>query len=284
VLPSSIISEVEEQTGLRAGDASPVSGGDINRACKLQMNDGQLLFLKWNQQAPARMFETEAKGLQLLSAPNTGLFIPEAIAFGRNWLLMEYLQTGPPGADAPEEFGRSLGRLHRSSNDDFGLDHDNFIGRLPQSNRKHSGWHEFFISERIEPQIRMATDSGKFDRSINQVFKRFTLNTKNLFPEEPPALLHGDLWSGNYAFTKNGSASVYDPAVYYGHREMDIGMTLLFGGFSSGFYRGYNEVYPLEKKYKSRVDVCQLYPLLVHANLFGGGYVQRSRSILKSYA
>jgi fructosamine-3-kinase len=173
--------------------------------------------------------------------------------------------------------------MHRQTNDKFGLDHDNYIGSLNQSNKFHSTWAEFFIEERLMPQLKIAFDNKIIQRSFTRLADQLFPRLHNLCPVERPALLHGDLWSGNFMPTQDGSPCIYDPAVYYGHREMDIAMTKLFGGFDDNFYDAYNENFPLEKEWLKRVDLCNLYPLLVHVNLFGGSYIRQAETTLKQY-
>ena len=194
------------------------------------------------------------------------------------------MEEGGGKSTSSLEFGKKLGRLHKSTSDYFGLDYDNYIGKLPQSNTKHSNWFDFFALERIEPQVRMGIESGKLSRPILKSVEGFYKKLGSILPTEKPALLHGDLWSGNFMFTKSGGVSIYDPAVYYGHREMDLAMTRLFGGFSANFYEGYNEQFPLSGGFDSRVSIYNLYPILVHANLFGGSYCRQAENIINRYA
>lgn len=213
--------------------------------------------------------------------PQSGLIIPEVYLVGDDFLLMEYIEENNFGNSYL--FGSQLAQLHRKSNELFGLDHPNYIGRLPQSNRYHAHWLEFFVRERLEPQVKMAIDSGKLSADFAHIFERVMNYTYIIFPDEPPALLHGDLWAGNYMFTNNEETAIYDPAVYYGHREMDIAMTKLFGGFDKEFYRGYNDMYPLEPGFEERLKLCNLYPILVHANLFGGSYIHQAEQLLRQF-
>ena len=260
---------------------TPIHGGDINHGARIQTDSGEYYFLKWNQRTPKNMFEAEANGLKLLASAESGLVIPEVYLIGDDFLLMEFLQENNFGNSYV--FGTQLAQLHRKSNELFGLDHSNYIGRLPQSNRYHAEWLEFFVRERLEPQVKMAIDAGKLNVDFHRIFDRVMNYTYVIFPDEPPALLHGDLWAGNYMFTQKGETAIYDPAVYFGHREMDIAMTKLFGGFDAEFYHGYNDIYPLESGFEERLKLCNLYPVLVHANLFGGNYVHQAEQLLRHF-
>jgi len=283
MLPEQIIKKIQSFLHLEITGLYPQSGGDINEASILTFETGSKYFLKWNASASDSMFETETKGLELISNAKTELVIPDVILYGKSFLLMSVVDHEPGNSDSDFNFGIELAKLHRHTSDFFGLNHDNFIGKLYQKNTLHHKWADFFISERVEPQIKLGIDSGTFSNSIIGKIRRLSSNIDNIFPKEPSALLHGDLWSGNYMFTKNGKASVYDPAVYYGHREMDLAMTRLFGGFSSEFYEGYNSYYPLSDGFEQRITLCNLYPILVHANLFGGGYVNQAFKIIDRF-
>lgn len=281
MIPESIKFLIEAHNGDTIVSDSILHGGDINKASKIEMKSGNSLFLKWNDTAPEDMFEKEARALEILSSANTELEIPQVIGFGNMFLLLEFLEESPTGNAF--NFGVQLAKLHRSSNELFGFDESNYIGKLTQSNKYHADWLEFFIRERIEPQVRLAIDSNKLSSKYHSIFDRVMNYTYVVFPDEPPALLHGDLWAGNYMFTKDGRASIYDPALYFGHREMDIAMSKLFGGFDEEFYNGYNEEYPLKRGFEERIKLCNLYPILVHANLFGGSYIDQAESILKRF-
>lgn len=281
MIPERIKHTIEEKFNDQVVSIKPQSGGDINHAAILQFETSAPIFLKWNVNAPKTMFEAEAKGLKLLA--NSNLVVPEVLLTGDTFLVMSLLKEGSGYSESSFQFGIELAKLHRSTSEHFGLDHDNFIGRLPQSNTQHSDWADFFVSERIVPQVKMGVDSGRLSQTMGTQMGQFAKTIFDLFPEESPALLHGDLWSGNYMFTEYGTVSIYDPAVYYGHREMDMAMTRLFGGFSSHFYEGYNSEYPLSDGHEKRVALCNLYPVLVHANLFGGGYCQQAEAIFSNY-
>jgi len=281
MIPSRIQQVIEEETGLFVSGSEQLSGGDINQAARLDMMSGERFFIKWNTDAPDDMFKAEAEGLRLMASSATELNIPEIYLEHKEFLLLEFLEESRSGNFY--EFGRQLAIMHRHTEDTFGLDHANYIGRLPQSNTHQPDWMEFFVRERLEPQIKMAVDSGKLPPKYAHTFDRPFNYTYIRFPDEPPALVHGDLWGGNFMFTADQKAAVFDPAVYFGHREMDLAMTRLFRGFNPDFYKGYQDEYPLEDGYEERFKLCNLYPILVHANLFGGGYVDQAQALIDRF-
>lgn len=292
-MTGSVKSHIEKVLSLKydssffINNITSVSGGSINDAYKIETGT-MCFFAKLNEAgAFPGMYEAEIKGLELLEK-NSGIKIPKPVVADtidkKCILILEYIEPGIKNIESFEHFGYLLAEMHRKSNDRFGLDHDNYIGLLKQSNNFHSGWTEFFIEERLSKQLQMAYDQKKISRTLLSLFDRLYAKLHNLFPVGKPALLHGDLWSGNYMVTKEGRPCIFDPAVYYGHREMDLAMTKLFGGFPEEFYRAYLEYFPLEKGWKERMDLCNLYPLLVHVNLFGGGYTGEVEMIVKRFA
>lgn len=283
MIPEHIKSEIEDHFNEKVINFKSQSGGDINDAAIITLETEAIYFLKWNTNASTSMFHTETKGLKLLSDAKTSLLIPKTLLSGNDFLLLSVIETGTKTTNSDLEFGIELAKLHQCSASQFGLDHDNFIGKLPQSNTTHTNWADFFITERIEPQIKMGVDSGKFSPELIQKVDKIHSVIQSSFPEEAPALLHGDIWSGNYMYSVDGAVSIYDPAVYFGHREMDISMTRLFGGFSDQFYEGYNSAFPLAEDFEQRVSIYNLYPVLVHVNLFGGGYIQQAKRILDRF-
>lgn len=285
MLSSSSLEFLEHMIGdVNITQHSTVSGGDINKAYKLQTNKGDY-FVKSNDalRYPG-MLEAEAKGLELL-AKKTEFTIPKVVAVGEynkdSCLILHFLQKRSEKSDFWIDFGQKLAKMHRKTQKSFGLDHDNYIGSLRQTNHKHSSWVEFYIQERLEPQLKMAMDAKEITSAKS--FEKLFVLLGDIYPNEPPALLHGDLWGGNYMVDSAGEPTLIDPAVYYGHREMDIAMTKLFGGFNNEMYHSYNDHLPLEKGWENRLDISQLYPLLVHVNLFGGSYVNSVMRIVDRY-
>lgn len=283
-----IISLIEKKTGRNQNFISsrPLSGGDINQAAKIETHDGNW-FVKWNRaDAFPGMFEAEARGLDLLRETHE-IFVPAVVGTGQSEnmsvLVLEYIESGRQKPDFSTIFGQQLASMHKHSNPTFGLDHDNYIGSLPQNNSKSDNWIDFFINQRLLFQGKMAVEKGRAGADLLKQIENLASCLPDFFPVEPPSLLHGDLWSGNYMVGPKGEPAIIDPAVYYGHRLMDIGMSKLFGGFSHEFYRAYNEEYPMEQNWQEAAEIANLYPLLVHVNLFGGGYMSSVKSILRRF-
>lgn len=264
--------------------ASSLSGGCINHVHRLQTSIGDFC-IKYNlRDRFPEMFTCEADGLALLKSAGEihtpGVFCTdEAGSFA--YILLEFIDQGRKNLFFMQDFGRSLARLHRHTAGYFGHDMDNYMGSLQQSNTKYTDWNSFFVEERLKKQVSLA--SGYFSSSDFAAFERLYTRLDELLPVEPPAMLHGDLWGGNYMVTPDGKACLIDPAAYYGHREVDIAMTTLFGGFDEHFYASYQEEYPLEKGWQARLDIFKLYPLLIHLNLFGSGYLGSIVSIIRRF-
>lgn len=263
-----------------------IGGGSINDAWRIDTNEGRF-FLKTNSgdRFPS-MFEAEADGLDRLREVNA-IGIPRVLGHGEDhdttWLLLEWVESTDHKQEFWKDFGKRLAKLHKHTADRFGLERNNYIGSLVQRNDQESDWAQFFTRQRLEPMLKLARDKRKVEAGMAFRFERLFLQLDQLFPKEPPSLLHGDLWSGNFVAGPDGSPWLLDPAVYYGHREMDIAMTMLFGGFDQALYESYNAEYPLEAGWKDRVEICNLYPLMVHVNLFGGSYAQQVEAILQRY-
>jgi fructosamine-3-kinase len=271
---------VARALGSAVRSARPVSGGDINSAHEMTLTDGRVVFVKSNFVADPTMFAAEARGLAWL-AEARALRVPEVLGVGDTFLVLERISPARRRADFDERLGRALAALHRFGAPGFGLDHDNFIGRLPLSNTPAPTWPEFYRARRLEPQLRLARDAGLCSSAMARGFDRlFSVLEERVGPAEPPARLHGDLWGGNVIGDETGVACLIDPAVYGGHREVDLAMMRLFGGFGHHVFAAYEEAWPLSPGHEDRVPLYQLYFLMVHVNLFGGSYVAQAEGAL----
>ncbi|NJD10317.1 MAG: fructosamine kinase family protein [Gemmatimonadetes bacterium] len=261
-------------------DAIRVGGGCISTTLQVRLQGGPPVFLKLAPPEPpgGALLKAEADSLAVLGKAGE-VRVPEVLAAGTGWLALEWLEPGPPGPQAWERLGAGLARLHRqgSKASGFGWPTDNFIGSLPQANGPPPDWACFWRARRLEPQLVRARDAGLLRRSEALAFTPLldrlpTLRAAGGF--EGPALLHGDLWGGNVHLLADGEPAIIDPACYHGHREVDLAMAALFGGFGRGFYQAYDHEWPLERAgLEERRAAYQLYYLLVHVNLFGRGYL-----------
>ncbi len=264
-----------------------VQGGDISEAFILEWKK-ELFFVKYNTSLYAKdMFEKETRALISINGICPGS-VPKPIkvlhAKGKGAIIvMEYISKSPGSAQSEKKLAVNLSELHWFTSNHFGYEEDNYIGLLPQSNQTHDNYISFYLHERVIPQTRMAAIKRLVPEFWAEKLSQSESLLQSIIPKEEPSFLHGDLWSGNVLHGKNGNAYFIDPAVYFGHREADIAMTMLFGGFSSEFYRMYQQSYPMEKEWRSRMDIHQLYYLLVHLNLFGSSYFHRVNSIMTAY-
>jgi len=257
-----------------------LGGGDINEAFGARLADGRDVFLKTHPRPPATMYPREAAGLRWL-ADAAALRVPEVLYVSERVLVLERVAPGRPTADTDEALGRGLAALHRAGADGFGWPEDNFIGSLPQDNGTEDDWPTFYARRRLEPQLRMAADAGRATSAMRRGFDALFAKLDRLVgPAEPPSRLHGDLWGGNWMVDADGAPVLIDPAVYGGHREVALAMMRLFGGFSPRVFAAYEAAWPLADGAAERVDLYQLYPLMVHVNLFGGGYSASVERIL----
>jgi len=272
--------------------AEMVHGGSINECFVLHTTQGDF-FLKRNDAVEfPEMFEHEKEGLQLLHQAGA-LQVPKVYFSGSfkssSYLVLEFLEkddrikSETNSAKGWEVLGHGLARIHQQHGEHYGWKNQNYIGSLIQVNQENSSWWNFYVQQRLEPMAMKALLEKKISRNLYEQFQKLYVKLEHLFPIELPALLHGDLWSGNVMILDVDKAALFDPAVYYGHREMDIAMSKLFGGFHPRFYKAYQESFPLQSGWEERVEIAQLYPLLVHACLFGGGYPKQIEAILKKW-
>ena len=252
-----------------------IAGGDVNQAFRVDLADGRRVFVKHRADAPAGVFGAEAQGLDWLRIAG-GPRVPEVVAVRDEtprFLALEWIERGSPAADHDDALGRALAALHAAGPATFGLEHDNFIATLPQPNAPAATWPEFYATRRLEPLVRHCADAGRLRPATVARVARLTDRLADLCgPAEPPARLHGDLWCGNAIVDALGAPVLIDPAVYGGHREVDLAMMRLFGGFSPRVFDAYEEAFPLAPGHEARVGLWQLWPLLVHVALFGGSY------------
>ncbi|TRU83950.1 MAG: fructosamine kinase family protein [Microcystis novacekii Mn_MB_F_20050700_S1] len=260
----------------------PVSGGCINQGYAVSGN-GLIYFVKINQANQEAMFAAEALGLKQIHATKT-IRVPEPICWGiadkSSYLVLEWLEFGGGNSQSWEKMGQNLAHLHQVSlSDRFGWHCNNTIGSTPQINTISNNWADFFAHQRIGYQLRLAKERGGNFPDEDQVIPAISEILSHHQPH--PSLVHGDLWSGNAAITVDGEPVILDPATYWGDREVDLAMTELFGGFPAAFYRGYNDVFPLDAGYQKRKTLYNLYHILNHFNLFGGGYASQANRMLQ---
>jgi len=260
----------------------PVGGGCINNGSLLETANGANFFLKTNRSAPEELFAREAEGLQELRKGGE-LRVPQAYVWGADYILMEDLAPALRAADYWEELGRGLAKIHGHTSPRFGFEHDNYLGSTPQPNPWTADGYAFFAEQRLGFQARLARDTGGLTGSEATLVGRLAARLPELVPPQPAARLHGDLWGGNAISDGRGRPALIDPAVYYGWPEAELGMTVLFGGFEPRFYAAYEEERPLEKGWRQRLPIYNLYHLLNHLNLFGAGYHTQVMEIVKRF-
>lgn len=285
--------EIERSTAKAARPAGSraVAGGSINETRLLELRDGRRFFVKSNAGGElAHVFEREAEGLEALrraAQPIDGLRVPAAVgqgeANGRSFLVLEAIETGRAGPSFHADFGRALAELHRgSAGERYGFENDNYLGATPQPNAWTGDWVDFWRRHRLGDQLERAQHAGLADRTLDRLGQRLLDRLDDFLPPHPHAcLLHGDLWGGNYLVDEQGRAVLIDPAAYYGHREADIAMTRLFGGFPPAFERAYEQAWPFEPGSAPRLLIYELHHLLNHLNLFGRGYLGSCHSHLR---
>ncbi len=262
------------------------SGGSINQSYLIQ-TENKKFFCKTNSlsQFPS-LFAGEVSGLQILR--ETKVFrIPELIYSGGKGdtqiLVLEFISPGIRTENFWKLFGEKLAMLHSVHSMECGLEEDNYMGSLPQSNRKSESWTSFFLEERIRPQVDLAARSGFLQAPHLLQFEKLYKALPEIFPDDKISLLHGDLWSGNFLCDEFDSPVLIDPALYFGSRHMDLAMTTLFGGFDPAFYDSYRYYFQFPANYREIWELCNLYPLLVHLNLFGSSYLKAITSTISRF-
>jgi len=263
---------------------TPVGGGSIARSGIAETESGKRFFIK-SYGKNKKILQNEVNGLNELRKGKE-IKIPQVIAVTDEHLVLEFIETGKRKNNFSELFGVKLARLHKIKSDKFGFYENNFIGYTPQINLpENNNWLEFYWENRLLYQFKLAENNGYADAVLRKLFLKLEKQLTEIIggTEEMPALLHGDLWSGNYMVDVKGNPVLIDPAVYYGHREAELGMTKLFGGFDPVFYEAYNNEYPLLPEWEYRIDFYMLYHVLNHLNLFGYTYYSQVVSIIKKY-
>jgi len=265
-----------------------VGGGDIHDAYRVDTPQGRV-FVKTNDRPLPEIFQKEARGLEALAAAckvDGLLSVPRVLGVGDDFLALAWIDEGRgAGAETGRRLGEGLAALHRHTSPTYGWTEDNWIGSLPQRNTPlpaGQGPGPFFASRlQAQAQIGRRRLGARLLASID----RFEQRAPELLPlmSDSPALLHGDLWGGNWMADEKGRPWIYDPATHHGCREAELAFTRLFGGFPESFYEAYDDAHPLEPGHQERIDLWNVYPLLVHANLFGGGYASRAETILRRF-
>jgi|SRR5690606_12328730 protein-ribulosamine 3-kinase len=280
-----IVLEESLRKPVKVLDIKVKSGGCISHAAEIVTSEGRF-FMKWLQASGPSMYATEWRDLSHLYGKSS-LKIPQPLyqgeTQGQYYFVMEALDVVTDTSAYWEHLGFGLAELHRNTAPEHGLNYNNFIGRLPQRNNTYASWHTFFVEERLNVQLEMALERRLVDIGFAKKFTQIYQKIPELLPALPPSLLHGDLWSGNILATKGDIAALIDPAVYYGSREIELAFTYLFGGFDDRFYSSYHEAFPLPSGFRSRVDIYNLYPLMVHVNIFGVSYLKAVQDTINRY-
>jgi fructosamine-3-kinase len=268
-----IAERAEHLLGTSVVATSPVAGGDICTSTRLRLSDGTSALVKTRPHAPDGFFAAEARGLRWLAEPDV-VGVAEVLAVAEDCLVLRWVEPARPGAELAAQLGRGLARLHAAGAATFGADHDGYIGQLPMKNGPADGWPEFFATRRILPYLKLAADRHRIDTDDRQAVEDVVRRLTDLAgPAEPPARLHGDLWSGNVLWSADSGPVLIDPAAHGGHRESDLAMLALFGlPHLQRVVAAYEEETPLADGWEDRQPLHQLFPLLVHAASFGGGY------------
>ncbi|SDG89386.1 fructosamine kinase family protein [Psychroflexus sediminis] len=282
MLTNDLKKHLEERFSFTIKSAQALRGGDINSVFHLKAKTNDVIVKVNKASVFPKMFQKESNGLTALRATEA-IDVPEVLGYAdynsQTYLVMEYKPSGQINQEFWELFGQQLADLHRKTKEAFGFMEDNYIGSLPQYNRSAATASEFYREKRLKPQFQMAKDRGYEFENIEILYQKLD----QIIPNEPPALIHGDLWSGNFLVNSNNKPCLIDPAVAYAPREMDLAMMKLFGGFDDLMYTTYQESFPFEKDWEDRMGLWQLYYILVHVNIFGGSYYKRAKDLIGYY-
>ena len=272
--------------GQPVADITPLGGGDFAESFRAALGDGLTVFIKTHRNPPNAFFSTEATGLRWLS-DSEEVSVPQVLAVSDNppYLVMEWVESGAPNHSTEAALGRMLARLHRKEQLQFGRPDNCLTGSLGLENRLCATWAEFYASCRLLPLSQIARDRQALPVQVISSIQKIANRLDQLdVPVESASLLHGDLWAGNRLVDQSGKSWLIDPAAHHGHREFDLAMMQLFGGFEPPCLAAYHEVYPLEPGWEYRVKLHQLAPLIVHAIKFGGGYVSAVEDVVRTYS
>jgi fructosamine-3-kinase len=264
-----------------------LSGGDISQAYLIEISQDQNFFLKLNDSAIALdMFEKEASGLKHIQSSKT-IAVPEVFGVYADEqgaaLVLEYIKPSNAYGGASKRFGKELAAMHDTHQATFGLETDNYIGRLIQHNQSAGDWASFYAEQRLHQQFQLALKNGFFSENDLPTLQHTTTTLKQILAVIKPCLLHGDLWSGNFIINESGRPYLIDPAVYFGDPYVDIAMSRLFGDFGKDFYESYYHWSPKADNIQERIDLYQLYFLLVHLNMFGKSFYNPVKAIMDRY-
>lgn len=282
-----VFSKIEDELGQKITGFKGISGGNIATTNQLRFENGQYAFLKTDPYAPD-MFSREAKGLKELGKVDC-VRTPKVILVDQEYLLLEFIEEGKKDKEFYSRFGKQLARMHKRTKSKYGFKENNYIGATPQINiplvNEAENWCDFYYSKRLLHQYKLAEKNGLVGNELKNGFLLLEGRIEEILEgsEEKPTILHGDLWSGNYLCDSDTNPCLIDPAVYYGHREADLAMTKLFGGFSDDFYSSYRKEYPLPQGFDYRENIYHLYHILNHLNLFGNSYYGQAVRLIWSY-
>ena len=281
-----VAKRAEELLGTSVVATAPIAGGDIATATKLRLSDGTTAVMKTHPHAPPRFFESEAAGLRWLAEAEGGVAVPEVLGVDHECLVLRWVEPVRISVDAAASFGTALAATHQAGAPAYGTPdgRDGYIGRLPLPGKPGDTWAEFYATRRVLPYLKLARDRGAATAADAALVESVLGRLADLVPVEPPARLHGDLWNGNVLWGAEGRAWLIDPAAHGGHRETDLAMLSLFGlPHLARVLEAYDAAAPLAEGWESRQGLHQLFPLLVHACHFGGGYAARAAETASRY-